>query len=232
VKPNGKENAPAKARKPGAAWPRDVMVSAAQMVVEQGLAAQAVWRWDQAEPFGIIPPDENPAGVGTFEFPLRFPGQYADKETNLFYNWMRDYSSAEGRYLQSDPIGLRGGLNTYSYVGANPLRFVDPRGLLRCVWVGFILRCEWGLSPSIAPDLDPAITMNRGRRGEAGNGSDGKSQREECIEICNQRHLDRVNKCQEDYGEGGFGSWQRDLMNSCIEASKEVLKICLSSCCD
>lgn len=65
----------------------------------------------------------------TFEFPLRFPGQYADKETNLQYNYFRDYDSGIGRYVQSDPIGLRSGLNTYAYVGSNPLSSWDIWGL-------------------------------------------------------------------------------------------------------
>src|SRR5438094_10235515 len=45
-----------------------------------------VWRWDQQEPFGVNVPDENPSGVGAFEFPLRFPGQYADRETGWSQN--------------------------------------------------------------------------------------------------------------------------------------------------
>jgi RHS repeat-associated protein len=90
---------------------------------------RTVWRWDNTDPFGGNPPDENPSGLGAFEFPLRFPGQYADKETNLHYNYFRDYDPSLGRYGESDPIGLRGGLNTYAYVYDNPLDLVDPKGL-------------------------------------------------------------------------------------------------------
>jgi RHS repeat-associated protein len=98
-------------------------------VVEDG-AQRVVWQWEQLEPFGDNGPNDNPLDVGIFEFPLRFGGwQYADQETGHFWNWFRVYAALHGRYGQSDAIGLRGGLDTYLYAKANPLRYIDPMGL-------------------------------------------------------------------------------------------------------
>jgi RHS repeat-associated protein len=90
-----------------------------------------VWAWNR-DPFG------NGQPTGTMTYNLRFPGQYYDAETGLSYNMARDYNPAIGRYIQSDPIGLAGGVNTYAYVGGNPVGGIDPNGL-----------CEAGQSPSL-----------------------------------------------------------------------------------
>ncbi|HZP93722.1 MAG TPA: RHS repeat-associated core domain-containing protein [Burkholderiales bacterium] len=89
---------------------------------------QIRWRWDNDDPFGGNMANQNPSGLGTFAFNLRYPGQYFDAETNQHYNYYRDYSPDIGRYIESDPIGLAGGINTYVY-GDDPLTEIDPLGL-------------------------------------------------------------------------------------------------------
>jgi RHS repeat-associated protein len=86
------------------------------------------WSWE-SDAFGTTVPNVNPSGLGVFEYNLRFPGQQYDAVVGLHYNYFRDYDPVIGRYVQSDPIGLRGGLNTYAYALLDPVRRIDPRGL-------------------------------------------------------------------------------------------------------
>lgn len=81
-----------------------------------------IWRWD-SDPFGMTAAQET-----GLTYNLRFPGQYFDVETTTHYNYYRDYNPQTGRYQQSDPIGIWGGLNTYAYVENDPLRSFDPLG--------------------------------------------------------------------------------------------------------
>lgn len=62
---------------------------------------------------------------------LRFPGQYYDKESGLFYNMFRDYNPATGRYVESDPIGIILTEHEYAYSSLSPLRYFDDLGLQR-----------------------------------------------------------------------------------------------------
>ena len=69
-----------------------------------------MWRWDNIDPFGANVPNESPSGLETFQYGLRFPGQYYDAETGTNYNYFRDYDPGIGRYERVDPIGIWGGL--------------------------------------------------------------------------------------------------------------------------
>jgi len=94
-----------------------------------GTSNTILWRWG-SEPFGNTPPNDDVDNDGNhFIYNARFPGQYYDKETNLHYNYFRDYDPSTGRYVESDPIGLFSGLNTYAYVDGNPLNYIDAYGL-------------------------------------------------------------------------------------------------------
>ncbi|WP_347486319.1 RHS repeat-associated core domain-containing protein [Vandammella animalimorsus] len=77
------------------------------------------------------------------EINIRFPGQYYDQETGTHYNFHRDYDPSTGRYLQSDPIGLDGGVNFYIYSNMNSLLFFDNVGLKSCPFILRIIgRCD------------------------------------------------------------------------------------------
>ncbi|AWH52733.1 type IV secretion protein Rhs [Stenotrophomonas sp. ESTM1D_MKCIP4_1] len=101
-------------------------------VVIEPIANTAIWKWSlKGEAFGATAPEEDPDGNGiAFNLDMRFPGQRYDTATGLNYNYFRDYDLGTGRYSQSDPIGLGGGISTYSYVSSSPLAHSDPLGLV------------------------------------------------------------------------------------------------------
>ena len=84
---------------------------------------------DCSEAFGSQAAEEDPSGLGAFEFNHRLPGQLFDRETALHHNDHRDYRAHVGRYVESDPIGLSGGLNRYQYATGEPVNGTDPLGL-------------------------------------------------------------------------------------------------------
>jgi len=114
-----------------------------------------VWRWD-GESFGATAANDDPDGNGVaFTLNLRFPGQYFDAETGLNYNYFRDYDPKTGRYVESDPIGLRGGLNTFGYVQQMPLSRQDPFGLGPFDGTDRMIR-DWAGMPSTQLPSSPA----------------------------------------------------------------------------
>jgi RHS repeat-associated protein len=97
-----------------------------------GASAQTVWK-ARYESSGKALVESDPDGNSVpVTMNLRFPGQYEDEESGLHYNLMRDYDPALGSYIQSDPIGVKGGVNLYSYVDRNPINRTDPTGLKWC----------------------------------------------------------------------------------------------------
>jgi RHS repeat-associated protein len=131
-------------------------LNAPRMLIDKADALR--WRW-MSEPFGTATPEQAPAGLAQVVFNLRFPGQFFDIESGLYYNYFRDYDPTLGRYVQSDPIGMSGGTNTFVYVGSNPIRNIDPMGLMSCRFTGVFIICENFSPRSVDRDLPPVSTQ-------------------------------------------------------------------------
>jgi RHS repeat-associated protein len=179
---------------------------------------QLIWTW-YSDPFGTDLPNENPAAGGTFKYNLRFPGQLYDGHAGLNQNYFRDYDPAIGRYVQSDPIGLTGGINTFSYVASNPMSLIDPRGLE-------ILMC----SRKAQGWLFEAVDANHGylwdTRTNKSCGAHGSSGRgmENPIELGPGPGKDNCNAVPRSSG------LEDQIMSCCKEKGKEAFVPTISDC--
>ena len=164
-----------------------------------------VWEGHR-KPFG-----DTEVTVATIEQPFRFPGQYYDSETGLHYNLMRDYDPRLGRYVQSDPIGLGGGVSTYGYGGQNPIMAYDPTG--EFFWLiplgiagGDILGATilTGLTLILAYQVDMAVSNVQ-----------SSSQSEQCNDECDNLN-NEVQSAKNEVGKlgkclAGMSKWELEV---------------------
>lgn len=94
------------------------------------------WEAAYSSPYGTMNITQT-TGVytGPMTENIRLPGQFFDKETGMHQNGVRDYMPGLGRYIQSDPMGLGGGTNTYLYGLGNPHKYTDSSGLISSSYI-------------------------------------------------------------------------------------------------
>jgi RHS repeat-associated protein len=169
----------------------------------------------------MLPPNENPSNSGTFVFNMRMPGQYYTKEANQFYNYFRDYDPQTGRYIQSDPIGLQGGVNTYAYAEIDPMRNVDLLGLQSHPGAPSSPPSR----PYIPGPFDPVIPGTPAH-------DIWKRLIERIIDRCTARGSSNENRCKAAW-ENEYGSCDRywnlgkRAVDSCRNRANDRLRICL-----
>ncbi|MBI3563200.1 MAG: RHS repeat-associated core domain-containing protein [Gammaproteobacteria bacterium] len=129
-----------------------------------------------------------------------FPGQYFDAESGLHYNYHRYYDPQTGRYITSDPIGLEGGLNTYGYVGGNPVGNTDPEGLATSV-DAYCVRNPVGCAELMRelriPNAMPMVTPNEDAADDASDVADKSRERKAYKRRCTESPPTGLSPCEE-----------------------------------
>ena len=148
----------------------------------------------------------------SYELNVRFPGQYEDIETGLYYNHWRYYDQDTGRYLSADPLGLGGGENLYAYVNATPTHFIDPPGLLLFAFDGTGNK-DYGAGTSLSNVVkfrdtyqknvnEPAFptSLLKGQKKQFGNHI-----KQNAFYISGAGTTDQYSGIQAPFGDGGTG---------------------------
>jgi RHS repeat-associated protein len=156
-----------------------------------------MWTWF-TEPFGNTNVNTNPQGAGVFDYQLRFPGQFNGSGVNaLLPNGFRDYDPLVGRYIESDPLGLTGGVNTYAYALDNPITFADPSGLQAAAGVvvidGVIVT---GVSAAICASLPGCRNAAADAINALSKAIDKEKEREECEKGCDAQWDKDMFQCE------------------------------------
>jgi len=137
---------------------------------------------------------------------VRFPGQYFDEETGLHYNYFRDYDPTIGRYIQSDPIGLDGGMNTYTYALNQPTRYTDAQGLFVPLVIPGI--CAAGGCEAVAAAIGLSAWMST-PAGQKAAVAAASAIGEACSnddDDCEREWEDARDYCDQVAAENGFGT--------------------------
>jgi RHS repeat-associated protein len=232
------------------------------LVVDGG----GVVKWDvRAEPYGQLRDQSDKA----YDPGLRYPGQWQDwlefeancdgfgmcmlptpiqESFSLFENGFRLYRPDLGRYVASDPLGLRGGINLYRYANANPNKYIDPSGLVCEIRVGsegYALdgwettrwNHKWIEYPSgyvhFYPDFKISWkNLNGPGRAIEGEGEyNGLRLEERMLETAwvNQRgctNCEDTYKCLKDFTRGHAGQQYRFCTNNCHDFVEQAMAAC------